>query len=154
MPQSGLVGTLAKRSVPLLLLSGDRPRDRGKDFGAHAFLTEGDEENFSFAVFKNQVGNAIRRLHGSFCHQPDIVGRVAARCLPYAFTDLSICSSAWRFESVRSFRRCWGICFSHCQRSGCQPEALAFGMGSLKAVSRLTKDRIYSRILRVRLDGG
>jgi hypothetical protein len=66
---------------PLLLLSGDRLRDRGKVFGALAFLTEGDEENFSFAVFKNQVGNAIRRLHGSFCHQPDIVGWVAVRCL-------------------------------------------------------------------------
>jgi hypothetical protein len=70
-----------------------------------AFLTEGDEENFSFAVFKNQVGNAIRRLYGSFCHQPDIVGWVAARCLSYAFTDLIICSSAWRSESVRSFWR-------------------------------------------------
>lgn len=66
---------------PLLLLSGDRLRDRGKVFGALAFLTEGNEENFSFAVIKNQVGNAIHRLHSSFCHQPDIVGWVAVRCL-------------------------------------------------------------------------
>ena len=66
---------------PLLLLSGDQLRDRGKVFGTLAFFTQGDEENFSFAVCKNQVGNAVRRLHGSFCHQPDIVGLVAVHYL-------------------------------------------------------------------------